>query len=555
MSDRMLLEALSVLVIGHLRASRGSHRLKAWLGTTAAVICVTFGGHAHAAAQSLDLSRATIEDLNRAFEEGALTSRRLIETYLLRIEAYDRHGPELNAILWLNDRALETASALDAERRERGPRSPLHGIPVVLKDNVDTGDMPTTAGSILLAGSIPPDDAFIVKKLREASAIILAKVNMSEFASGGTRSSVGDFYMKNPHALERTPSGSSGGTGISIAASFAQLGIGTDTGGSVRGPSTSNGIVGMRPTHGLLSRDGIVPLSSTLDMPGPMTRHVYDLAAMLSVMTGVDSADPATTKSEGRFDTDYTRFLDPGALEGARIGIARDFMGYDEEVDWVTEAALESMRAAGATVIEVRYPGWLLDVKGDWYTTVRWPEFRAEIAQYLATLRPEYPKTLSEMIKRSRLITSPTPEGGRPNPTRWTLFQQEEASGTKTDYEYLAMRDHGFPLVRDLVAGMIESMDLDAIVYPTSPTRPALLEGGGGGGAVSATNIASIAGFPDLVVPAGFTSNRLPVGISFMGPAFSEGRLIALGYAFEQATHARRDPVHAPPLSGDKLRR
>ena len=522
-----------------------------------ASVFLAFAGAAPgpAVAQDLPLSGATIEDLNHAFEAGTLTSRQLIEMYLARIAAYDRAGPELNAVVWLNEKALETAAALDAERSARGPRSPLHGIPVVLKDNVDTGDMPTTAGSILLAGSIPPDDAFIVRKLREAGAIILGKVNMSEFASGGTRSSSGDFYMKNPHALERTPAGSSGGTGISIAASFTQLGIGTDTGGSVRGPSTSNGIVGMRPTHGLLSRDGIVPLSSTLDMPGPMTRHVYDLAVMLGAMTGVDPADPATAKSEGRFETDYTGFLDEGALMGARIGIARDFMGFDEEVDWVINTALEAMKARGATVIDVHYPRWLLDVKGDWYTTVRWPEFRAEIAQYLSTLAPEYPKTLAEMIERSRHITSVTPEGGRPNPTRWTLFQQEEASGTLTDYEYVAMRDHGFPLVRDLVGGMIEAMNLDAVVYPTSPTRPELLEGGGGGGGLSATNIASLAGFPDLIVPAGFTSNRLPVGISFMGPAFSEPRLIALGYAFEQATRARRDPVHAPLRRGDVIPR
>jgi len=502
--------------------------------------------------QDIPLSEATIADLNRAFEDGSFTSESLIRMYLDRIEAFDRAGPELNAILWLNPRALETAVALDRERRERGPRSPLHGIPVVLKDNIDTGDMPTTAGSVLLAGSIPPDDAFIVRKLREAGAIILAKVNMSEFASGGTLSSIGDFWMKNPHALQRTPSGSSGGTGISIASSFAQLGIGSDTGGSVRGPSTSNGIVGMRPTHGLLSRDGIVPLSSTLDMAGPMTRHVYDLAVMLGAMTGVDPADTATVKSEGRFETDYTSFLDAGALDGARIGVARDFLGFDEEVDWVVEAALDVMRARGAVVVEVRFPRWLLDAKEEWYTTVRWPDFRAEIEIYLATLGPTYPKTLADMIERAKSITSIVPDG-HANPTRWSLFEREEASGSKSDFAYVAMKNHGYPMVRDIVAGMLEANDLDAIVYPTSPTRPALLEGGGGGGGGgrSATNIASIAGFPDLIVPAGFTSNRLPVGISFLGAAFSEGRLLGLGYAFEQATHARRDPVHAP-LFGDQ---
>ena len=504
-------------------------------------------------AQTLTLSTATIEDLNAAFDSGTLTSERLVELYLARIEAYDQQGPALNAILWLNDAALATARALDAERRATGPRSPLHGIPVVLKDNIDTFDMPTTAGSLLLAGSIPPDDAFIVKKLRDAGAIILAKVNMSELASGVTMSSVGGF-IRNPHDPARSPAGSSGGTGAGIAAAFAQLGIGTDTGGSVRGPTTANGIAGLKPTHGLLSRDGIVPLALSFDMAGPMARHVYDVAVMLGAMTGVDPADAATLKSEGRFEIDYTQFLDEGALRGARIGIGRDFLGSDAEVDWIVEASLQVMRDAGATVVDVRFPQWLLDVKGDWYTTIRWREFRAQIPEYLATIGPEYPKTLAEMVERSLQIMSTTPDGGTPNPTRWSLLMQEEGSGTLDDYEYIAMRDYGMPMVRSIVEGLMDAHDLDAIVYPTSPNRPPLVNGGGGRGA-SATNIANLTGFPDLIVPAGFTSDRLPVGISFLGRPFSEARLFGLGYAFEVATKARRDPVTTPPLRGEQIRR
>ena len=507
-----------------------------------------------ASAQTLTLASATIEDLNTAFDAGTLTSERLVELYLARIAAYDQQGPSLNAVLWLSDDALATARALDAERRARGPRSPLHGIPVVLKDNIDTSDMPTTAGSLLLAGSVPPDDAYIVKKLRDAGAIILAKLNMSEFASGVTMSSVGGF-IRNPHDPTRSPSGSSGGTGAAIAAAFAQLGIGTDTGGSVRGPTTANGIAGLKPTHGLLSRDGIVPLALSFDMAGPMARHVYDVAAMLGVMTGVDPADDATLESEGRFETDYTQFLDGGALAGARIGIARDFLGSDSEVDWIVEASLEAMRNAGATVVDVRYPQWLLEAKGDWYTTIRWREFRAQIPHYLATIGPEYPKTLEEMVERSLEITSLTPEGGTPNPTRWALLMQEEASGALTDHEYVAMRDHGLPMVRSIVLGLLDAENLDAIVYPTSPTRPSLVDGGGGGGGASATNIANLTGFPDLIVPAGFTSNRLPVGISFLGRPFGEPRLLGLGYAFEQTTKVRRDPLTTPPLRGEAIRR
>ena len=523
--------------------------------TVGVLALLTIGSlSAAASAQTLTLSSATIEDLNAAFDAGTLTSERLVELYLARIEAYNQQGPALNAILWLNDAALATARALDAERTASGPRSPLHGIPVVLKDNIDTFDMPTTAGSLLLVGSIPPDDAFIVKKLRDAGAIILAKLNMSEFASGVTMSSVGGF-IRNPHDPARSPAGSSGGTGAGIAAAFAQLGVGTDTGGSVRGPTTANGIAGLKPTHGLLSRDGIVPLALSFDMAGPMARHVYDVAVMLGAMTGVDPADAATLKSEGRFETDYTQFLDEGALRGARIGIGRDFLGSDAEVDWIIEASLQTMRDAGATVVDVRFPQWLLDVKGDWYTTIRWREFRAQIPEYLATIGPEYPKTLAEMVERSLDITSTTPDGGTPNPTRWSLLMQEERSGTLDAPEYVAMRDHGMPMVRSIVEGLMDAHDLDAIVYPTSPTRPSLVDGGGRGGGSSATNIANLTGFPDLIVPAGFTSNRLPVGISFLGRPFSEPRLFGLGYAFEVATKVRRDPVATPPLRGEEIRR
>ena len=503
-------------------------------------------------AQILGHSEATIEDINAAFNSGTLTSERLVELYLARIQAYDQDGPRLNAVLWLNDQALETARILDEERRMSGPRSPLHGIPVVLKDNIDTADMPTTAGSLLLAGSLPPDDAFIVEKLRSAGAIILAKLNMSELASGVTMSSVGGF-IRNPHDIERSPAGSSGGTGAAIAAAFAQLGIGTDTGGSVRGPTTANGIAGLKPTHGLLSRDGIVPLALSFDMAGPMARHVYDVAAMLGVMTGIDPDDVATSKSSNRFETNYTQFLDVSALGDARIGIARDFLGQDTEVDWIIEASLEAMRAEGATVVDVHFPQWLLDVKGDWYTTIRWREFRAQIPEYLATIGREYPKTLSEMVERSMKIMSLTPEGGTPNPTRWSLLVQEEESGTLDDHEYIAMKNYGLPMAQSIVAGLMDAQDLDVIVYPTSPTLPSLVNGGGGG--VSATNIANLTGFPDLIVPAGFTSDQLPVGISFLGRPFSEPRLFGLGYAFEQATKVRRDPKMTPPLLGEEIRR
>src|SRR4029077_20326323 len=253
------------------------------------------------------------------------TAEKLVQLCLARIDAYDRKGPSLHAVMTLNPKALETARALDAERKTKGPRSPLHGIPVVLKDNYNTADLPTTGGSVLLEGSIPSDDAFLVKKLRAAGAIVLAKVNLSEFASGGAHSSLGGQSL-NPHDLARTPSGSSSGTGVAIAAAYAPLGLGTDTGGSIRGPSTVNGIVGLKPTLGLLSRSGIIPLSLSFDTGGPMARSVSDVAVALGVMTGVDPTDPATSKSAGPSETDYTKYLKADALRGARIGVARDFL-------------------------------------------------------------------------------------------------------------------------------------------------------------------------------------------------------------------------------------
>jgi amidase len=501
------------------------------------------------------MDAATIADINAAFKSGALTSEQLVTLCLARIDTYDKQGPRINAVIKVNPQALSLARELDAERRAKGPRSPLHGIPVVLKDNFDTVDLPTTGGSILLEGSMPPDDAFVVKKLRDAGAIILAKVNLSEFASGGAHSSLGGQTL-NPHDLTRTPAGSSGGTGAAIAAAYAPLGLGSDTGGSIRGPSTSNGIVGLKPTHGLMSRDGIIPLSLSFDTGGPMTRSVYDIAVSLGVMTGVDPADAATQKSKGKFDTDYTKYLKADALKGARIGIGRDFLGVDPDVDWVIEAALARMRAAGATIVDVKYPKWLLDGKAEFYSAVRNPEFAAQIADYLKTTGPKYPKTIDDLIARSNLVTSVRVDGAGPNPGRWNLFKREQASGSLTDYRYLAVRDHAMPMMRAVVDGILAQEKLDAIVYPTSPRRPGQIaappnEAGGGVG--SATNIANLTGFPDLIVPAGFTADDLPVGISFFGAAFSEPKLLALGYSFEQLTKARRLPVHTPPLSGETI--
>jgi len=507
-------------------------------------------------AKTIDFDSATIADLNAAFKAGTLTAEELVQLCLARIQSYDQEGPSLHAVMVLNPKAVETAQALDSERKAKGPRSALHGIPVVLKDNYNTADMPTTGGSVLLEGSIPPADAFVVKKLRDAGAIILAKMNMSEFAAAGPQSSLGGQSL-NPHDLRRSPAGSSGGTGVGVAAAYAPLGLGTDTGGSIRGPSTANGIVGLKPTHGLLSRSGIIPLSLTFDTGGPLARSVYDVALALGAMTGIDPADAATQKSEGKFPADYTNGLKADALKSARIGIARDFLGADPDVDWVIEASIDVMRKAGATIIDVRYPKWLIDTKLEFYNAIRMPEFAAQIKDYLATIGPEYPKNIQDMIDLTNRFIGPRADGARSNPARWTLFKREASSGTLDDYHYTSVRDHGLPLVRAAIEGLFAAENLDAIVYPTATRRPALLaappDTAPPSPTASATNIANLTGFPDLIVPAGFTGDNLPVGISFFGLAFSEQRLLSLGYSFEQATHARRPPVHTPALKGESI--
>lgn len=505
-----------------------------------------------ASAKPVAFDQATIADINAAFAAGTLTAEQLTQWCLDRIAAYDRSGPKLHAVISLNPNALEIARALDAERKAGKVRGPLHGIPVILKDNIDTFDMPNTGGSVLLEGSVPPDDAYLVKKLRDGGAIILAKVNLGEFANG-SQSSMGGQSL-NPHDLTRVPAGSSGGTGVGVAAGYAPLGIGTDTGGSIRGPSFVNGVVGLKPTHGLVSRDGIIPLGLSLDTGGPMARSVYDLAVSLGPMTGVDRADDATKKSSGKFHTDYTQFLKADGLKGARIGVARDFTGDDPDVDWIFEAALKAMEKAGATLVDVRYPQWFLMSMTQAVYSIFPPEFRVQVAEYLETLDPKYPKTVEEMIERAYDYRSMGEDGKGPNPFRWNNFVVRDiAMGTMEDPSYQALVNYYMPMSTALVNGMLAKDKLDAIVYPTNSRRVSLIAGPPGTAiprSPSPTGIANLTGFPDLIVPAGFTTDDLPVTVSFFGPAFSEPKLLALGYSFEQATKAIRRPVNTPALEG-----
>jgi amidase len=526
-----------------------------------------------ARATQIDLTTATIEQMDAAMASGKLTSEQLVKLYLKRIAAYDKAGPAINAVITLNPAALDVARALDKERKLKGPRGPLHGIPVVLKDNFDTFDLPTTAGSQLLAGSLPPDDAYVVKKLRDAGAVILAKVNLSEFAgSGGSVSGATDpaivkggrvpngfssmgLQTHNPHDLLRGPSGSSGGTGASIAAGFAQFGLGTDTGGSVRGPSSANGIAGLKPTRGLMSRDGIVPLALSFDTGGPMARSVYDVAVALGAMTGVDAADAATQPSFGRSYTDYTPFLKVGALRGARIGVARDFMGADAGTDAVMEAAVATLAKLGAEVITVKYPGYVLESKQVVYNELVSSEFKAQITEYLHTLKPGFPKDFNEIVAKAN-----DPATGYRSPEKAVALKYTASIARDlNDPVYLAIKNNMLPAVTAGVLGVFEKYKLDVIVYPTSPTPATLIKPDEATDTAaarrpgSATNIANATGFPDLIVPAGMTPAGLPVTISFFGPAWSEPKLLAYGYDFEQATKAIRTPKNTPVLPGETI--
>lgn len=521
-------------------------------------------------AAPLELTKANIADINAAFKNGSLTSEELTSAYLARIAAYDQKGPTLDSIITLNPKALEQAKALDAERKAGKIRGPLHGIPVILKDNIDTFDLPTTGGSQLLEGSIPPDDAFITKKLRAAGAIILAKANLSEWAgSGGSASGApadivkagfipGGFssaggQTRNPHDLERSPSGSSGGTGASIAAAFAQLGLGSDTGGSVRGPSSHNGIVGLKPTRGLMSRDGIIPLGLSYDTAGPMARSVYDVAVALGVMTGVDSADAATKPSAGHFYTDYTPFLKRGSLKGARIGVNRDYLGQNAEVDRIFEESIAELRRLGAVIVDpVSIPEYLRQGRSYIYDTVVRAEFKADLTTYLKTTGKAYPKSFDDVVRLSNDPVTHYRSPGKAAGLAWVA--SPGISLGLDDPEYLAVKNYVLPAVNATIDALFEKYQLDAMVYPTMPV-PALLINppDGRGWPSSATAFANFTGYPDLIVPAGVTTSGLPVTISFFAPAWSEAKLLSYGFDFEQATSARVLPPIVPLLPSDML--
>jgi amidase len=487
---------------------------------------------------------ATIAGLHAALATRQVTCVQVVQAYLRRIDAYDKRGPAVNALITLNPRALDTAAELDrAYLAGPSDSGPLHCVPVVLKDNYDTADLPTTGGSVTLATSRPPRDAHVVRKLRAAGAIVLAKANLTELARGGMSVSSLGGQTRNPYDLTRTPGGSSGGTGAALAAGLAIAGTGSDTGQSIRSPASALSLVGLRPTRGLVSRAGIIPVSTTQDEAGPLARTVADVARMLDVMAGYDPDDLITALGAHTIPATYTAFLNPGGLRGARIGVLSEFFGGDavhRDVNAVMDQVMATMTAAGATLVRVTIPGL------DGLTrNIQVSEYETKVAfnHYLAALGPRAPvKTLEEFIARGQFHSS----------LRAGLEADQRVADGLNHPEYRSRLLRRLDL-RQAVMNALAANRLDAILYPhqrrlVSPIGEEQLERNG--------VLSNGTGFPAITFPGGFSAPGpsaplgVPVGVELMGPEWSEPSLIRLAFAFEQATKVRRLPASTPPLGG-----
>jgi len=493
---------------------------------------------------AFELDELTVADLQKRMESGVESARSLAEKYLARIDLLDRRGPQpLRSVLEINPDALAIAEKLDQERKAGRARGPLHGIPVLLKDNIGTSDrMTTTAGSLALEGSIPSQDSFVAKKLREAGAVLVGKTNLSEWANIRSTHSTSGWsarggQCRNPYALDRNPSGSSSGSGVAVAANFCAVAVGTETDGSIVSPSNNCGLVGIKPTLGLVSRAGVVPIAHSQDTPGPMCRTVADAAILLSALAGPDPSDAATRSAGERGAADYTRFLDPNALKGARIGVPRKVLfGQNPAADRLVEAALAEMKKQGAVLVDPADVETAGDLEKSELEVLLY-ELKADLNAYLASLPIARVKTLKDVIDfNEKNRDREMPYFGQ------ELFERAQKKGPLTDKPYRDALEKNLRLSRK--EGIDKTMDkhrLDALVAPTSSPATLIDLVCGDYGVNGSSTVPAVAGYPDITVPAGF-ERGLPVGISFFGRAWSEGKLIAIAYAFEQATRHRRPP-------------
>ena len=491
------------------------------------------GGSPDSINSAFDVTEQSVSQLGVAMADGRVTAVNLVDSYLARIEAYNQQGPTLNAMIVLNPLARQEAMALDEERAAAQIRGPLHGVPVVVKDNYDTSELPTTAGAIALATSIPPDDATQVKRLRNAGAVILGKTNMHELARGITTVASYGGQTRNPYNPRRNPGGSSGGTGAAVAASFAAFGMGSDTCGSIRIPSAHHSLVGLRGTRGLASGDGIIPLSTTQDIGGPLARSVEDLAFALDATVGYDPADETTRLSDGHIPDTYTAALNAGGLAQARIGVVRSMVGNngaERDVLAVIEAAIAEMEALGATVIDIEEPDLTEVVQG---ASVIGQEFKFDFDEYLRNTPGAPVRTLAEVVRQG--LYHGILESGLENAVSIETLDTD-------DYrQRLAKRDE----IRRTIVDLMTEESLDALLYPTirQTARPVGQPQPGSNCALSANS-----GLPAITVPAGYAEDDMPVGVELLGLPWSELRLLELAYAYEQGTEHRRAPAFTPSL-------
>ena len=504
---------------------------QAWLSLTLLISAENLTAQSNGSRIPVEVFEASISDLQRAMSDGKVTSVQLVDAYRARIAAYDSKGPELNAMIRLNSRARADAAALDQERRAGKVRGPLHGVPVVLKDNFDTADMPTTGGLLAFASLRPKEDAFVVRRLREAGVVIIGKTNLHELAHGITTISSLGGQTRNPYDPQRNPGGSSGGTGAAVAASFAAVGWGSDTCGSIRIPCAFNNLVGLRPTQGLVSRRGIMPLSHTQDIGGPLARTVTDLAIALDATVGIDSLDPAARAHLGRAIPRFVDSLSTTALKGARIGILTHyFADTDEEIADTVRAAIRAMKSLGAEVVDVRIPSFDSLVAG---TSVIPLEMKFDLDDYLAE-RPGAPlSSFSQILEQGFFHEALEP--------RFVLRDTMKVRDSEPYKRALAKQAS----LRNRIVFLFDSLKLDAFAYPTMRQRPALIGDAQPGGTCQ---LSAHTGLPALSIPAGFTSDGLPIGLELMGRPLSDARLVAIAYAFEQAGSRRRPPPTTPAL-------
>lgn len=511
------------------------------LGSAALIMKNTKISSAQTVSDSFELDEITISELQNAVQTGKMSAKEITQKYLDRIAAVDKKT--INSIIEINPDALKIAEDLDKERRSGKSRGALHGIPVVIKDNIDTNDkMKTTAGSLaLLDAPTPKQDASVAEQLRKAGAIIIAKTNLSEWANFRSNNSSSGWsgrggQTRNPYILDRNPCGSSSGTGAAIAANLSVAGIGTETDGSIVCPSSVCGIVGLKPTVGLISRSGIIPISHSQDTAGPMTRTVTDAAIVLNALTAVDQRDAATANNARKAEKDYTKFLQKDGLKGARIGIARQYFGKNNRVDKVLETQIQALKDGGAIVIDVNFP--TLQNFGDAEYEVLLYEFKADLNKYLADRNSPY-KNLKDLIE----FNEKNKDKEMPYFGQEIFIQAEEKSNLEDRAYRLALLQSKVLTQEKGIDAVMDKDKLDAVFAPSNaPTWMVdLVNGDCGSGYVSSSSLAAVAGYPNITVPAGFI-NELPVGVSFFGRAYSEQTLLKIAFSFEQATKARRKP-------------